>query len=89
MRQETVRKIARLIHVVLPGVLVADAVHNAYVVHNLWRARQKVCRPTIQFVSRELIWGLSTNLYSGAGVAPRGQRRAIGRCAARAAAGQL
>ena len=47
MRQETVRKIARLIHVILPGVLVADAVHNAYVVHNLWRARQKVCRPTI------------------------------------------
>ena len=42
MRPETVLRIAHWIHVLLPGVLLADALHNAFVVHSLWRKRQQV-----------------------------------------------
>lgn len=43
MQHETLLRLARYIHVILPGLLVADAVHNAFVVHNLWQDRRKVC----------------------------------------------
>ncbi len=42
LRPETVLRIAHWVHVLLPGVLLADALHNAFVVHNLWRKRQQV-----------------------------------------------
>ena len=42
MQQETLLRLARYFHVILPGLLVADAVHNAFVVHNLWQDRRKV-----------------------------------------------
>ena len=43
MQHETLLRLARYIHVILPGLLVADALHNAFVVHNLWQDRRKVC----------------------------------------------
>ena len=43
MQHETLLRLARYFHIILPGLLVADAVHNAFVVHNLWQDRRKVC----------------------------------------------
>ena len=52
MQHETLLRLARYIHVILPGLLVADAVHNAFVVHNLWQDRRKVCLILLEGLQR-------------------------------------
>ena len=64
MQHETLLRLARYIHVILPGLLVADALHNAFVVHNLWQDRRKVspyflkCSAPLHalYVWKEILW---------------------------------
>ena len=104
MQHETLLRLARYIHVILPGLLVADAVHNAFVVHNLWQDRRKVCPFSWRVCSAaycahcegddmagsaQALTGWVSMACTLAGMASRGQGGAAGRRTAHAAGRQL